>query len=54
MTRTTEKPGSAQHMIGDRMAGSEDEISSELPNWVRRVFRRTAAEEPARRKSERP
>ncbi len=43
---TTEKPGRVHHMVGDRMAGSTDEISSELPTRTGKVFMRESAEEP--------
>ena len=45
---TTEKPGRAHHMFGDRMAGNGVEISSELPHRDRTVFMLAGrAEEPA-------
>ena len=43
---TTEKPGRVHHMVGDRMAGSNDEISSELPTRTGTVFMLESAEEP--------
>ena len=41
-----EKPGRVHHMVGDRMAGSDDAISSELPNRTGPVFMLLGAEEP--------
>jgi len=43
---TTEKPGRVHHMVGDRMAGSDDEISSELPTRAGMAFMLRSAEEP--------
>jgi hypothetical protein len=45
--RTTEKPVRDHNMFGDRMAGSNDEISSELPTRTGPVFMLESAEEPA-------
>jgi hypothetical protein len=43
---TMEKPVRVHHMVGDRMAGSTDEISSELPTRTGKVFMLESAEEP--------
>jgi len=51
---TTEKPGRVHHMIGDRMAGSNDEISSELPPRDKNGVHAEVSRRANRRKSERP
>ena len=51
---TTEKPGRVHHMVGDRMAGSDDEISSELPTRNRNGVHAEVSRRTDRRKSERP
>ena len=51
---TTEKPGRVHHMVGDRMAGSDDEISSELPTRNRSGVHVELSRRTARGKSERP
>jgi len=51
---TTEKPGRVHHMVGDRMAGSDDEISSELPTRNRNGVHAGVSRRTDRRKSERP
>ena len=51
---TTEKPGRVHHMVGDRMAGSDDEISSELPTRNRNGVHAEVSRRTNRRKSERP
>ena len=50
----TEKPGRAHHMVGDRMAGSDNEISSELPTRNRNGVHAEVSRRTDRRKSERP
>jgi hypothetical protein len=51
---TTEKPGRVHHMVGDRMAGSDNEISSELPTRNRNGVHAEVSRRTDRRKSERP
>ena len=51
---TTEKPGRVHHTVGDRMAGSDDEISSELPTRNRNGVHAEVSRRTDRRKSERP
>jgi hypothetical protein len=51
---TTEKPGRVHHMVGDRMAGSDDEISSELPTRNRNGVHAEVSRRAGRGKSERP
>jgi hypothetical protein len=51
---TTEKPDRVHHMVGDRMAGSDDEISSELPTRNRNGVHAEVSRRADRGKSERP
>ena len=51
---TTEKLGRVHHMVGDRMAGSDDEISSELPTRNRKGVHAEVSRRANRGKSERP
>jgi hypothetical protein len=51
---TTEKPGRVHHMVGDRMAGSDGEISSELPTRSRNGVHAEVSRRADRGKSERP
>ncbi len=51
---TTEKPGHVHHMVGDRMAGSDGEISSELPTRNRNGVHAGVSRRADRGKSERP
>jgi hypothetical protein len=51
---TTEKQGRVHHMVGDRMAGSDDEISSELPTRSRNGVHAEVSRRADRGKSERP
>ena len=53
-TMTIEKPGRVHHMVGDRMAGSDDEISSELPTRDKNGVHAEVSRRADRRKSERP
>jgi hypothetical protein len=53
-TLMTEKPGRGHHMFGDRTAGSNDEISSELPTRDRNGVHAGNSRRTDRRKSERP
>ena len=52
--RTTEKPVRDHNMFGDRMAGSNDEISSELPPRDKIGVHAEVSQRADRRKSERP
>jgi hypothetical protein len=51
---TTEKLGRVHHMVGDRMAGTDDEISSELPTRDRNGVHAEVSRRADRGKSERP
>ena len=51
---TREKPGRVHHMVGDRMAGSDDEISSELPTRNRNGVHAGVSRRTDRGKSDRP